>query len=306
MRLLMVVMLLSCLSSLSAYRVLSNALGQDLGPARNEEPTYLLEIEGDKRTLLFEGKPIQQTIVEGDQITMTDLEKGTSTVKTYSGKQLMSEKEGKKETAYVYDGEGRLVRINVFLDGTLESMTFFCHDASTGKLSSVVESGTIRAFGPDGSFDLADDNDSFHYGKIGNMYVKEGEGNGSSFSEENGLLTTTRIEKGNTVKESFDDDGNVVVRTITDAKGKVTRSAYVYEQGDVVGKTTADASGTETTTSYQDGDIVSVSTTKDGILRSILEYGDEGKMETVYNNGEPYAIVLYEGNTKKVKEVRYL
>lgn len=306
MRLLMVVMLLSCLSSLSAYQVLSNALGQDLGPSRNEEPSYVLEVEGDKRTLLFEGKPIRQTTVDGGKVTMTDLEKGTSTVKTYSGKQLMGEKEGKKETTYVYDGDGRLERINVSLDGSLESMTFFCHDASTGRLSSVVETGTIRAFGPDGSFNLADEKDSFHYGKIGNMYVKEGDANSPFVSDENGLLTTTRIEKGNTVKESFDNDGNVVVRTTTDAKGKVTRNSYVYEKGQVVEETATDALGTETTTAYKDGDIVSVSMVRDGILRSFMEYGLEGKMETVYDNGNPYAIVVYEGNTKKVKEVRYL
>jgi antitoxin component YwqK of YwqJK toxin-antitoxin module len=331
MKRVLVLLLVSVISvSLMAAQFKSNRLGQNLGKASPDDSYVMKDYNGPEPVLPSEisapsGKCIISSSVlwhDGAQLTrfdrfdyqtsyaicITDAESGEIERASYfengrivllsvhSNGSIFSHK-------YIYDDSGELVQTVNLKDGILSSTDFYYRN-SHSKLAMVRTVDVSSAVNDV----LVSDSFIYENGKLimdsvtldlENSAVKAEKQEGLlvlSTSAPGGITTRTVMdEKGRTVKKDTLFNGSLVSSTdySYDDKGILLQSSYTE------GASTADT--------YYDanGKVIKEEEKTDGVLMVTNEYSGGEKHQTLYESGEPYAIVDYDEITGKIKKVTY-
>ena len=295
----------------------SNILGQDKGPLqKGEESEYELSVSGNTRTVLKNGQEIQTIEETADEKIVKDLFTGQSTIRYYKNGRLMSEIEEDKLTTYSYDSGNRLEKVVSSIAGQVESISWYCYNIATGRLSSVQEVGKDNSttyYGQDQWFSTSDGTFFEKYERVNGdfvlrQYATSFEDQPRIGSNEQGQLTHTKTKGDITTVETYNALGRLASEILLENGQKKSEITYDYdEDGLITKKTTTDVSLLVTTVIYDKGKVAKTYQEKKGLpIKSSVITNEGSKIETVYNNGKPYAEVTYRNDGKAVASVRYL
>ncbi len=297
----------------------SNSIGQDRGMF-SDKSDYTLDVQGNETTLYHLGEPVwKETLTpleEGFELSTFLFEDGTTHNKRYENNRLVSEGVGEETRYYYYDGEGVLEKTMMLTAQELTEMELYTYDVNTHSLNSVLtiteEGSSISYFGDPivrPWFSYTKDKTFTKVTQISqNLQIQEvwdGDVLIKSVAVEMPLeggirLTTTK----NGVEESdlYDDAGLLVLR-ITPS----LTTEYWYNEERTLKKAVEKTSdGQVRSIRYEEGREVSESLYMNDILEKETFYpSDSGKVETLYDNGQPYCDISYALDGKRVLSIRY-
>lgn len=313
-------LLLMTLFALPAQsQVPSNSIGQDRGRFI-EESGYTLSVVGNESTLYHLDEPVWKetltTFEGGWEVTTYHYKEGFSSAKRYEDNRLVLESEGPEVLYYYYDESGLLEKTITLLDEKLSEMELYTYDVQTKNLNSILtitEKGTsVSYFGDPITKPWFSYTNGTTFAKVvqitQNLQIQEvWEGDtliksvAVEMLQEGGMrLTTTK--KGVQESELYDDEGLLTLRV---APSLTTE--YTYDEGRVIIAAVERKAGNNVRTiRYEEGREVSESIyTNDILEKEILYPKDSGKVETLYDNGQPYCDITYALDGKRVLSIRY-
>ena len=315
--LLLALMLLFTLAA--QERVPSNSIGQDRGRFA-QEGEYTLAIQGDISTLYHQGAPVwresRTPFEDGYELSTYHFDDGSTHYRQYEDNRLISEGVGSETQYYYYDAEGMLEKTMTLLDEKIRTMEIYTYDGKAKTLSSILtitEAGSsILYFGdPIGQ-------PWFSYTK-GDTFTKvvqlsqnlqiqevwEGETPLKAVTVERpaeGGIRLTTAKNGFEESELYDEAGLLVLRT----SASLT-TEYQYNEGrSLIEAVEKNNDGQVRIIRYEEGQEVSESLYQNDMLEKEIFYpNDSGKVETLYDKGEPYCDITYALDGKRVLSIRY-
>lgn len=312
--------ILILLFSLSAEEIVqSNSIGQDRGRFA-QDGEYTLGIQGGESTLYNGRKAVwRETITsfeDGFERSTYHFEDGSTTIQRYEQNRLVSEETGDEVRYYYYDDKGVLEKTMVLVQEKISEMEIYTYDANTKALNSVLtitkDGSSISYFGDPAVqpwFSYTKDKTFTKVRQISeNIQIQEvWEGDVLNkaveveIHEEGGIRLTTR-EKGMEASDLYDDEGLLVLRV----SSSLTTEYRYNEDRSLTESIETDTSGHVRIIRYEEGQEVSESLYQGDILEKEIFYpGDSGKVETLYDNGQPYCDITYALDGKRVLSIRY-
>ncbi|MBI9093271.1 MAG: hypothetical protein JEY71_00150 [Sphaerochaeta sp.] len=300
-------------------QVRSNSIGQDRGRF-SEESEYTLSTRDSVSTLEYQGELVwRKTLTrfeEGFEISTYTVEDGTTHKKRYENNRLVSEGVGEENRYYYYDERGLLEKTMVLLSEKLTEMELYTYDVSTHSLNAVLtiteEGSSIFYFGNP----IIRPWFSYRKGKTftkvvqisQNLQIQEvwvGDNLIKSvaveMTEEGGIrLRTTK--NGIDETELYNDAGLLVLRI-----SPSLTTEYWYNEERILTETVEKTSDDQVLIRrYEGGRVMSESQYMNDILEKETLYpSDSGKVETLYDNGQPYCDISYALDGKRVLSIRY-
>ncbi|MGN0905940.1 MAG: hypothetical protein ACI4NM_02235 [Bullifex sp.] len=297
-RLLLFPLMITALFSLSAseYRE-SNVLMQEKAVIGSLTGSgYELEINGDEKVLYLDGAQIRRVSEKDGVRTVTE---GNRSV-TYSGVaqpvRIVTENgESTVEELYEYSADGVLKRVITVTDGVTSSVTEYDYSPSSGLTAFRQNDYSDPMYIGENSYTFLLDGDDVKVSLVSDLILRE---SGSEGYTSDGDTITVR--DGDDVLLYSSETGLLMEMRYSD--GRVTE--YTYSGRELISEESI--KGQEVTlTEYFPG--MTRITVKEGEeTRRVREKSDGVISETVYRNSEPYAIVTYDSDGKRVLEVKVL
>jgi len=315
--LLIALMLMFSLPALE--QIPSNSIGQDRGRF-GEESEYTLEIQAGVSTLYNQGKPVwketRTPFTDGFELSTFQFEDGSTRFKRYEGNRLVSEALGSEIRYYYYDEEGLLVKTMVLFDEKISEMELYTYDEKAKTLNSIL---TIT----DGGSSILYFGDPvvrpwFSYTK-GETFTKvvqlsqtiqiqevwEGDTPVKSVTVERpqeGGIRLTITKKGFEESELYDEAGLLVMRI----SPSLTTEYRYNEERSLSEAIEKSKDGHVRIIRYEEGREVSESLYLNDVLGKEISYPkDSGKVETLFDKGQPYCDISYALDGKRVLSIRY-
>lgn len=206
---------------------------------------------------------------------------------------------------YTYDEDGELEQIVFLRDGEMVRLDLYFRNPTAGSLA------LVRSYARDGEF-LGDvvffegsvyQDRSLVAGQITLDFalsdVRPGSGSDT-------VVIRTALASGLVSERELDSAGNPVVRRIIDEDGQtVSVEKLEYDSRGNLIRSTLTEGDEKTVTTYAE-----ISRTEerfsDGVLTKRTVYESERTVQTLYENGSPYAVVTFDPVTGKVKGIEYL
>ncbi len=314
-------LMLMSLSSLAAQtEVRSNSIGQDRGKFA-QESEYTLTVQEGESTLYHQGKAVwreSRTPLQGGFEVLTYLfEDGSTQHRRYVNNRLVSESTGPEVRYYYYDDLGILEKTIVLLSGEIVEMEIYTYDVNTRSLSSILsvtaEGSSISYFGdpmvrPWFSYTTGET-----FTKVvqisDNLQIQEvwqGDTQLKSVTvempPEGGIRLTTK-RKGYEESELYNDEALLVLRT-----NPFLTTEYRYNEERSLSEVIEKApDGQKRVIRYEDGREVSEELyLQERLEKKTLYPIGSGKVETLYDNAQPYCDITYALDGKRVLSIRYL
>lgn len=312
MKKLLVFLLLS--SSLYAASFESNLLAQRLNPIEQlSNRGYELSVMEAKEVLYKDGVVIQEKTITPSSI---EVKRGgkTETTRYEDGvvvSLLVEEKEKREETFYEYEDK-TLFRKRVVVNGELERIITYYNDGATlvgyqivelDKTSSVFfSSNTV-------SYTLQDKNEGEGIAMYPNGLLVRNEFSASTFSssevtvEDNKLVLTDKKSDESIKVSTYDEKGLLTNRQVTKAEEVLEATDFNYTDQGVITREESVLGNVKTVKLYEEGKLISQTTTIDGIIDKIRYYEEDGEFEIKYKNGKPFAKLIYDEDGKSLLDL---
>ena len=306
-------------SLLAQEQVASNSIGQDRSNFTDGGAYYLLA--DDSGSTLFHN---DQAVWKESRITVNGLlevstfhyDTETMHLKRYESGRLVAEGQGDEMQYFYYDKGGLMTKSMRLVSGKLTEMELYTYDVGTHALNGILtitaEGSAITYFGsPKGQswFSFAEGDRFTKVTQLtqdvqvqelweGNTLIKDVH---SEMLQDGGMRLRTITKEGE-VSELYDDTGLLTAR--------ITPSlivGYRYnEERALVEERQKSPDLQERIIRYEEGRAVSESLYQDGQLEKVTLYPkDKGKVETLYDKGEPYCDITYALDGKRVLSIRY-
>jgi hypothetical protein len=300
-------------------QVRSNSIGQDRIKF-SEESEYTLSTKDSVSTLEYQGEPVWEKtktlLEEGFEISTYYFEDGITQKRRYENNRLVSEEVGEKARYYYYDERGLLEKTMVLLSGKLTEMELYTYDVDKHSLNSILtiteEGSSISYFGDP----IIRPWFSYTKGKTftkevqisQNLQIQEvWEGNtliksvAVEMTKEGGILLTT-TKNGMEESELYNEAGLLELRI----SPSLTTEYWYNEERTLKEAVEKTSDGQVLIKRYEEGREVSESQYMNDILEKETLYpSDSGKVETLYDNGQPYCDITYALDGKRVLSIRY-
>lgn len=311
---------LMLLFSLSAQeQIVSNSIGQDRGRFADGGGYYLI-VDDSGSTLFHQDEAVwkESRIVDDGVLEISTFHYDTNLIhlKRYENNRLIAEGQGEEMLYFYYDEKNLMTKSMRLVSGKLTEMELYTYDVGTHSLNGILtitgKGSTISYFG----------------NSKGQSWFSFAEGD--AFTKVTQLSQDVQVQelwKGDTrikdVQVEIPQDGGVRLKTITnegevselyDDSGlltlRITPSLtveYRYnEERTLVEERQKSPDLQERIIRYEEGRTVSESLYQDGLLEKETLYPkDTGKVETLYDGGEPYCDITYALDGKRVLSIRY-
>lgn len=263
--------------------------------------------EASSSVLLKEGAPWRRrdSFAKGDlrvEAVWDGARENLLGVRCYDGGRLTYSESRGASTQLVYDGEGRLLLALHRRDGKLES-TDFHYRGPDGRLAMV---RTARLSGSEDV--LISDTFLLEEGRLLTPEtVLDLQKEAASARREEGMLVFSSVSPGGVATETTLDEKGQVARIVRKSGGATLSSEERTYTGDGVLLSSKKTEGDQTTVSeYRDGALWKETCWENGELVLTDLIGDGERRRTLYEFGEPYAVVVYDSRNGKIKKVEYL
>ncbi|MGB4407618.1 MAG: hypothetical protein WBI82_12220 [Sphaerochaeta sp.] len=300
-------------------QVRSNSIGQDRGRFP-EESEYTLSTQDSESTLDCQGELIwRKTLTrleDGFEISTYTVADGSTHNKRYENNRLVSEGVGEEKWYYYYDERGLLEKTMVLLSEKLTEMELYTYDVKNHSLNSILtiteEGSSISYFGDP----IIRPWFSYTKGKTftkevqiaQNLQIQEvWEGDtliksvAVEMTKEGGILLTT-TKNGMEESELYNEAGLLELRI----SPSLTTEYWYNEERTLKEAVEKTSDGQVLIKRYEEGREVSESQYMNDILEKETLYpSDSGKVETLYDNGQPYCDITYALDGKRVLSIRY-
>jgi len=270
----------------------SNQLAQKLEIIPSVPETGYALDDGNPSVLYLDGKQVRTittTVTDELTVIIEDDGLGNTTERHYSKGLLVSETQsgpsGNRTTNYSYY-DGHLVLSGTYVDGAAVSVTSFLRSPSGEAVIGVDQDGKVRLF-----------SDSYVV-EQGTVYREAVPGlvtTGTHTVNADGSITVSTEDRILT----YSADG-LLLKEVSDSE-TVT---YTYN-GKLLSSITVEKGNMKTVERYEDGLAKELATYKDGVISGILRYSESGNILTVYENGEPVAVVRYKMDNRTIESIEY-
>lgn len=301
----------------------SNSIGQIRGPAQDLQPEgWFLVVEGKDSSLYQDGVVVQKTTRSTDQEQVV-LGDGSFVTRRYQDSRLISETsvslDTTRNTNYFYDAEHRLQEYTVTENENLLRIVRYYHaiDGSVSAIKTIDFSGELlwEYVGQDWYSQGTDQ----MYVKLtrlpGNIIVKDTYTETSpirevdvTYSDTGDIIVTVTDDTSGKQETTYSEAGNIVQETQYIEDIPTATTDYQYDEtGSILTTVKKDlASGRTVLQTFSDGKLISEQVEEGPVLVKIVVYHDDGtRTETLYDEGEPYADVVYASDGKRVLSVSY-
>lgn len=313
------VCVLMLLFSLGALQVPSNSIGQDRGRFA-QEGEYVLSLNGDESTLYNQGEPVwketRTKLPDGYELSTFHYDDGSTQYRRYEDSRLTSEGAGAQMRYFYYDDEGLLEKTMVLFDEAISEMELYTYDVKTKALASILsitEDGSSIAYFGDPVvrpwFSYTKDKTFTKVIQLSqNLQVQEvweGDAPIKAVTVERpaeGGIRLTTVKKGVEVSELYDDAALLVLRI-----SPSLTTEYRYNDDRTLFEAVEKSKDAHVRIiRYEEGRMVSESLYQDDMLEKEISYPQgSGKVETLFDKGQPYCDITYALDGKRVLSIRY-
>ena len=317
-RLLLTCTILFCLAGLPAISMrLSNSIGQDRDEWPGEGSFYLAHLPNQTQLHGPEGLVWTKQLFESEQelILVTRYEDGTpDTVEVFSNSLLMRVQTEENITYYQYAPDGRLMQTTTVIDGRLSQARLYSYskDSLAAILTIADSHSEVRTFGmlKDQAYFAFSDKDggqmftTLANGRtIGEYWIgEEKQEQVSVTTYEDGGFSILRKSGEAQILEEYDGSALLV-----SAKTPSYLVEYRYnEHRTVIEERITEADGRVTIKTFDEGKLVVSEEAVGGRVVKTTRYNEDGSsVQTLYNEGSPYADVTYAVDGKRVLSITY-
>ena len=298
---LVITILLICSSTLFAssyYK--SNALMQRI--AELEEPNksgYTLQVRDNEEILFLDNVEVKRRVVNNDVEITKEKNVITTIYNPNNPERIVVEVDGKvSEEKFEYYDDNRLKRRINMEDGKIVSITSYDYSPSSGLTSFWVNDYIDPYYISNNSYTFIDENESTNISMLSNIMVKKKEG--VTLNQSDDKITV----RSNDEETIYSINGDVIKKNFYSGDDIVSSIDYFYENGDLV-KEIFTQGDIKTITEYN-GNEKYITTLENDNIKSKRKISSNGIYETIYRNGNEYAIVRYDVDGKRALEVKML
>ena len=270
--------------------------------AELEEPNksgYTLQVRDNEEILFLDNVEVKRRVVNNDVEITKEKNVITTIYNPNNPERIVVEVDGKvSEERFEYYDDNRLKRRINMEDGKIVSITSYDYSSSSGLTSFWVNDYIDPYYISNNSYTFIDENESTNISMLSNIMVKKKEG--VTLDQSDDKITV----RSNDEETIYSINGDVIKKNFYSGDDIVSSIDYFYENGDLV-KEIFTHGDIKTITEYN-GNENYITTFENDKIKSKRKISSNGIYETIYRNGNEYAIVRYDVDGKRALEVNML